>query len=1149
MSDTPDSSSELSLVFGEFLTRRRRGESPTIDEYCQRYPNLAEQLRRHVRLYDALGEMFPSTGPEINPTLAEETILPNIAGYEVEAVLGHGGAGVVFRARDLRLGRPVAIKMLLAGAYAGPTELARFQLEAEAVAGLCHANVVQIYEVGENNGRPYFTMELVDGGNLAQKIAGTPQPIRWAAELIASLSEAVSVAHRSGIIHRDLKPGNILLGADGTPKISDFGLARRLKGEGALTWTGDALGTPSYMAPEQANATVGPVGPGTDVYGLGAVLYELLAGRPPFRAGTALETIQQVLSLDPIPPSRSNPKVPRDLETVCLKCLQKEPQRRYSSAAALAEDLRRFLLGRVVEARPVSPLERAGKWIRRNRWVAGLGTATLLALAVGTVTSLAFGIEATHQEGLANNRANTLQEQKTELERQKIDLEKKDREIEAKVRDRERAVVAGLLIPVGRNSLSMSMLADTLDPAEAEALSLLRGSAPHIRLLFLETALREPVSARRMARRADWVVQAIVGNDLALRAEVERLLAERIQEPDAPREVKLTCARLGTALYLDDRVWAERSAAALSDVLCDPQLDRLDAVSLANALARVCDLLPRNQAAEYANRVTGALLMRLQEPAAVLGFDYFAQAIAPMSPYLETTAANRNAETLWVVFRKNENRSFTWKEIVKAQVAVCKRLSPTDAAAHRQRTFDFVIAGCNPKTDQEKYRIEYHIMALKILCEQSDAATASRVADIIVAILGDGYTVGGTHVDFVTQDSILDAFVRVAERLDAAGALRAAKALVRVLQKADIKYSQYIEKLRTALGTVCLRLDADGAAAVAEAIAGAIREPNTALRSRVVLAHGFGTVADKLDPAMSAPLEIAMVEALTANLADPKSVDDRDHVGQALASVCGRADTTNAARAAEAISTAIHDPKTRIVLQPSLVESLVRVSRQLGPEEDHAHATRAVDLLNSLWTVPTKHFERAMIAEALATAWTRLGPEASVQAERVAAQLEAAFRDPRADSFDLFRLAAGLVAVSRYLTPAERLARANTAADILIGRIGNPKSEAVPSLIFTQGLATLCAILDRDGVTRVADAYLTILDHPEVQRSATLTVHTEEFKKIAVRMDERDLERFLEHPLGARMLQRIILDVLGESKGRHFRNTWEYLEWSKSQRK
>jgi serine/threonine-protein kinase len=297
----------------------------------------------------------------------------------VQAVLGRGGMGIVFRARHLRLNRVVALKMALAGAQAGPHEKARFQREAEAAAGLRHPNVVQIYDVGDAGGQPYFTMELVDGGSLAQKLAGAPQPARQAAQLVATLAGAVQAAHERGIVHRDLKPANVLLDEDGTPKVTDFGLARRQDDGAGLTQTGVAVGTASYMAPEQARGLPDAVGPAADVYALGAILYELLTGRPPFRAATAAETVQQVLSQEPVPPSQLNARVPRDLETICLKCLHKEPERRYASAAALADDLRRFGEGRPIQARPVGRGERLWRWGRRNPTAAAL-LATALVL-------------------------------------------------------------------------------------------------------------------------------------------------------------------------------------------------------------------------------------------------------------------------------------------------------------------------------------------------------------------------------------------------------------------------------------------------------------------------------------------------------------------------------------------------------------------------------------------------------------------------------------------------------------------------------------------------------------------------------------------------------------------------------------------------
>jgi hypothetical protein len=294
--------------------------------------------------------------------------------------------GMVYRARHLRLGRLVALKMALAGSYAGQHERERFRREAEAVAALRHPNLVQVYDTGDWSGRPYFTMELIEGGSLGQRLAGTPQPVRQAAALVATLAEAVQVAQQGGIVHRDLKPANILLIADGTPKIADFGLARRLEGGARLTQSGVPMGTPSYMAPEQARGQPN-TGPAVDLYALGAILYELLTGRPPFQGETAAATMNQVITYDPVPPSRLNFKVPRGLETICLKCLQKAPPHRYASAAALAEDLRRFEQGRPIRARPLGLAARLVRWGRRNPAAAALLGVVLLALVGLTALS------------------------------------------------------------------------------------------------------------------------------------------------------------------------------------------------------------------------------------------------------------------------------------------------------------------------------------------------------------------------------------------------------------------------------------------------------------------------------------------------------------------------------------------------------------------------------------------------------------------------------------------------------------------------------------------------------------------------------------------------------------------------------------------
>jgi serine/threonine-protein kinase len=345
-------------------------------------PQVRRRWQRLCLLQAQLGTLFPppGTAPPAGQAPGELPVLP---GYEVQAVLGHGGMGVVYRARHLRLQRTVALKMLLAGPSATAEERERFLREARAVAGLRHPNIVQVHDVSEVHGQPYLTMEYVEGGGLAQKLAGAPQPARQAAVLVATLAEAVQAAHQGGIIHRDLKPANVLLAADGTPRITDFGLARRLEG-GEITLSGVPVGTPSYMAPEQARCQREAVGPATDVYALGAILYEVLTGRPPFRAETAVATLQQVLADEPAPPSRLNSQVPRDLDTICLKCLHKEPARRYPTAAALGEDLLRFQRGEPIAARPAGLLERTGKWVRRNPTRSAVLAASLL-VAVGLV--------------------------------------------------------------------------------------------------------------------------------------------------------------------------------------------------------------------------------------------------------------------------------------------------------------------------------------------------------------------------------------------------------------------------------------------------------------------------------------------------------------------------------------------------------------------------------------------------------------------------------------------------------------------------------------------------------------------------------------------------------------------------------------------
>jgi tetratricopeptide (TPR) repeat protein/tRNA A-37 threonylcarbamoyl transferase component Bud32 len=452
--------------------------------------------------------------------------IPTVAGYEILDEWGRGGMGVVYKARQVGLDRIVALKMIRAGDYASTTELARFQTEAEAIARLHHPNIVQVYEVGEHEGKPFLSLEFCAGGSLHQKLAGSPLHPGQAATLLETLSRAMAAAHQANVIHRDLKPANVLLASGGKelprkgepadaslslPKITDFGLAKKLD-EVGQTHTGAIMGTPSYMAPEQA-AGRKEIGPLADVYALGAILYECLTGRPPFNAATTYDTLTQVTSSEPVPPRRLNAKVPIDLETICSKCLRKEPHRRYGSALDLAEDLRRWLDDEPILARPVGPLVRLAKWAGRQPAVAALTASLVFVAAVGLLAVIWQWRIAEKSKLLAEDNEEEARTAQFEESEARALAQRKAREADARFRQARDAVDKMLTGVADERLAGVPQAEQVRRELLGEALAFYRG--------FLREKADDPELIRETARAYRRV------------GDIERLLGEHAEAEQA----------------------------------------------------------------------------------------------------------------------------------------------------------------------------------------------------------------------------------------------------------------------------------------------------------------------------------------------------------------------------------------------------------------------------------------------------------------------------------------------------------------------------------------------------------------------------------------------------------------------------------------
>jgi serine/threonine protein kinase len=683
-----DHSARLQALIGDFLGAIQSGRPIERDIWVADHPDLAEGLRAFLADYDQFQNLAAPLRDvaEAAATVAHETAGFSVASgpspeisrgdsaaslaagarvryfgdYEPLRTLGEGGMGIVFEARQRSLNRVVALKMIRAGRFAGEDDVRRFRNEAEAVAKLDHPHIVPVYEVGEHEGHNYFSMKRIDGTSVAANLSGYRDRPREAARLVAKVARAVHHAHQRGVLHRDLKPSNVLLDAEGEPHLTDFGLAKRLDGAGAAeaTHTGAILGTPAYMAPEQAGGRRGEVTTATDVYGLGALLYALLTGQAPFRGESLADTLVQVREGSPVPIRKSNPKVPRDLETICARCLEREPRRRYASADAVAVELEHWLKGEPITARPVGALERSWMWCRRNPLVASLTTsvATLLILSTAISTNLALRASARAR----GERAHRVRAESA-------------KDAASKARDETELTSARALIePLDARGDAEDLLA----PLEVEALWELTGNGSEsLRHRCLEEAIRTPMTARRLCARAEPALIAAVGLDPRKREQALALLMNRLSDTGLPTTQKADIALV--ALQLVDRHGpvaraCEEALAAAINADTPPQL----LAAWKAHLSREAELLEPETTARL-------ILHFLHKEKTAADFATLAPTLAKAASRLElATAAPLCEEALGIVSDiAARESSFEGRAAVAASIGAITKRMPRGAAA------------------------------------------------------------------------------------------------------------------------------------------------------------------------------------------------------------------------------------------------------------------------------------------------------------------------------------------------------------------------------------------------------------------------------------------------------------------------------------
>jgi tRNA A-37 threonylcarbamoyl transferase component Bud32 len=949
----------LDAIIAEYVQQVEAGEVPDREALLARHPDLADRLRAFFADYDQLDRQAAELRLSADPN--RTTDVPGPAGelprvryfgdYELLEVIARGGMGVVYKARQVSLNRLVALKMILRGEFATERDVTRFRAEAEAAATLDHPHIVPIYEVGEHDGQQYYSMRYVEGTSLARR---PRTDVRGEARLLAAVAGAVHHAHRRGVLHRDLKPSNILVDTADTPLVADFGLAKRVDADRSLTESGAIVGTPRYMAPEQAagrkDLTVA-----VDVYSLGVVLYERLTGRTPFEGQTVLEVLRQAREAEPPRPSSICPGLDRDLETICLKCLEKDPAKRYASAEALQSDLERWLRGEPITARPVGKTERLWRWCRRNPMVAGLSAGLAAALLAGTVISVAFGL----QERRARQRAE---------QAESVALAARDELLQALVRGILRPLKPGpeLFLDIaiaGADGTDKSFGNEsTLNEPECEAIwELAQRSGDKSWWLFVIEATHSPLTTKQLSYRAEPAWIAAVGLDVEKRTHAEERLIERFESADvsagqqfalaiaeltlgdlAPATIQRMVSILIEGLARKDKL-IDKMQVANRLVESSQRMEPNEAMStLTSALEKAGDANEPDTSAQEAlaqglTAVAGrmepfeaarALSLNLEKTKDALARSRLAKGIADVAGRMRSSEGVRVSSRAATVLIQALEKEPYWGDgfpnrrlsLAEGLVAVAGRMELPEATHILTRALE------KERSAYARRELSQGLSEAAGRMVPSEAARVSgQAASILVRALEKAK-------DANARSGLAKGLVTVASRMGSGEAARvcgqAASILVRALEKETNPTER--NELARGLVTVASRMGSSEATRASEQAANILieaLEKETVADARSTLASGIADVASRMESHAAARVLGQAARGLTLALSRVEETDANAHkeLAQGLAAVAERMEPAEAIRTLTLVLEKETDESSRYTLASGLMAVVGRM--------------------------------------------------------------------------------------------------------------------------------------------------------------------------------------------------------------------------------